>query len=306
MKIAVVVDAACDLPRAYVEHYGIEVLPIQINVGEETFLDRRDPDETKSFYLNHLHNNATAMDVQALGIDDTGKHFLNHLVTQFDRVLVLTISAQRAPIFESATKASFAIVKDQRHLRNKAGLPGSFAVRVIDCKNMLTGQAVLAHEAVRLINEEDLAFERLRPNMEQMSRSVQSFLVPRTLKFLYRRQRGQRNLGLLGFAAAKTLDLKPVIAMRNGEVQVVKKAVGYRSALGHVFDSARTAIDTGLQKPLIAMSFAGEPREMLQRDDYQEFADYAQSRGTEILLAVMSASAGASAGPGAFSLAYAV
>lgn len=37
--IRVVTDSTCDLPASTVEKYGIKVIPLYINVGEQEYLD---------------------------------------------------------------------------------------------------------------------------------------------------------------------------------------------------------------------------------------------------------------------------
>ncbi|MEM7283642.1 MAG: DegV family protein [Pseudomonadota bacterium] len=306
MKIAVVVDAACDMPRKFIQHYGIEILPLKIDIDDEIFFDHRDPDETQYFYLNYLAQKDTGAMVRALDIKETIDFFFANLVTKYDRVLILTLSAQRAQVFENVTKASFAIVKKQRHLRNAAGLSGSFAIRVVDTKTMMAGQAILAHEALRLIREEELPFDRLRPNLENLSRSVKTYLIPKNLQFLRRKNGTLPPIGLFGYAAGQSFDVKPILRLRNGGVRVIKKAMGYDKAIETVFDQAIRDIEFGLRTPVVAMSYAGEPREMSEREGYQRFYEFSHDYGVEILLSVMSAAAGANLGPGAFSIAYAV
>ncbi len=305
MKIAVVVDAACDLPRKFVEHHGVEILPLKIDIDGEQFLDVRDPEQTQYFYLNYLAQKDTGAVVSALSIDETVEYYLKNLVTRYDRVLILTLSARRAQVFENVTKASFAVVKKQRHLRMDAGMSGSFAIRVVDTKTMMAGQAILTHEALRLIKEEVMAFDRLRPNLENLSRSVKTYLVPKNLQFLRRKNSTLPAIGLFGYAAGQTLDMKPVLRLRNGGIRVISKTRGYDKAVELLFNQAIKDIELGLRTPVVAMSYAGEPREMSERSDYQKFYEFSHDYGVEVLLSVMSAAAGANLGPGAFSLSYA-
>lgn len=305
LKIAVVVDALCDLPRSYVDYYDVQVLPIDIEVDGDAFSDTRHAEKTKSFYLGHLTRTPKKVALKAPSIEETKRFFMSDLVTRYDRVLVLTASSVRAQIYENATKASFSIVKDQRSVRTQAGLTGSFAVRVVDTQSLFSGEAILAHEAVRLITEESFPFDRLRTNLVGLSKHVHSYVVPKRLRSLYNNRRARSDMSLMRLWTGRAFDIKPVIEVRSGEFKIIKRSVGYNHSLEYVFAQARRSIDDGLMKPLVAMSYAGEPREMLERDEYQDFADYAQSQDVELLLSVMSATGGTLVGPGAFSLSYA-
>ncbi len=54
MRIGVVVDSACDLPKSFIEENNIVVMPIAVRVGDRVYDDRRDPRATWDFYACHL------------------------------------------------------------------------------------------------------------------------------------------------------------------------------------------------------------------------------------------------------------
>ncbi|MCG8439849.1 MAG: DegV family protein, partial [Pseudomonadales bacterium] len=43
MKIGLVVDSGCDLPKDYIDANNILVLPVPIRIGKEIYVDDRDP-----------------------------------------------------------------------------------------------------------------------------------------------------------------------------------------------------------------------------------------------------------------------
>ena len=46
MRIGIVVDSCCDLPKEFIEANGIIVMPITLRIGDLLVEDRRDPQET--------------------------------------------------------------------------------------------------------------------------------------------------------------------------------------------------------------------------------------------------------------------
>lgn len=50
MKIGLMVDAACDLPREYFDEHHIVIVPITVRVHDSSFIDRRDPETTAQFF----------------------------------------------------------------------------------------------------------------------------------------------------------------------------------------------------------------------------------------------------------------
>jgi DegV family protein with EDD domain len=306
MRIGIVTDSACDLPRAYREQHNIRILPITLRFGSEYLRDVRDPDATKAFYERYLREKQMDAETQPFTVDEVADLFLDEFVLDYDRVLAITVSSSRSPIFENATKASFKILKGYRERRAKAGIDGQFALRVMDSRTLFTGQAVLVQEAVRLLKEEETPFDQLRPAVEKLSRNVYAFLVPSTLYYVYHRGRakGDRSVGWLQYKLGSMLDVKPVIQMYRGETGPVAKHKGYDAAVGDLFDRARREIDAGLRTKTVAMSYAGDPNDVRQRDDFKRFESDAADAGVQTTLAVMSTTAGINVGPGAFSLAY--
>lgn len=306
MRIGIVTDSACDLPQAYVRENNVEILPISLRFGDQLFRDVRDPEATKAFYQRYLANAELDAETQPLSTEEIAEIFLSDLVLKYDRALVMTVASSRSPIFENATKASFKILKDYRKVRESKGIEGSFALRVMDSKTLFTGQAVLIHETVRMMREEGLAFEKLRPAVEALTDHVYGYLVPNDLAFIYHRgrQKGDRSVGWLGWKLGSALDVKPLLRVYRGETGPIGKVRGFDQAVEALFDIAREEIIRGLRAKIVCMSFAGDPGEMRKKESFQAFEQFCTEHGVETMLSVMSTTAGVNVGPGSFALGY--
>lgn len=306
MRIGIVIDSACDLPRSYIDEHKLEIMPINLVFGDEIFIDERDPRETIEFYKRYLAERNLDAETQPFSVEQITNLFLDRLVLNYDRVLVITIASSRSLIFENATKASFAILSGYKDRRAKAGVEGAFALRVLDSKTLFTGEAVLVHEAVRLLKEENTPFDKLRPAVEELSKHVHAYLVPNDLYYVRTRarKRGDRSIGLLSYAIGSALDIKPILKAYRGDTFPVKKLQGFETAVSALFDIAMEAIEEGLRTKVIAMSYAGNPEVVKQHPRYKEFSQYAHRHGIELMLSVMSTTAGINVGPESFSLAY--
>lgn len=305
--LGIVVDSVCDLPRAFIDRYDIHVLPVSLHFGEQVFEDTRDPEEAKRFYREFLDDKSTEFKTRALDTEAITRLFLDRFVLNYSKVLVIACSASRSRLFQNATQASYALLKQQRHRRQAAGLPGSFALRVVDSKSLYAGEAIVAHEAVQLADSESSALEAMRQELEKLGEKVVTLLAPQDPYFMrFRaRKKGEKSIGPVGYQLARTFDLKPIVRMIDGQSTVMARPQGFDAALDRMFDTARDAISQELSKPLVAMSYAGDPTIISDRAAYKSFAAFADSQGIEVTLAVMSATSGINVGPGAFSLAYA-
>lgn len=306
MRVGIVIDSACDLPRSYIQQHNLEIMPINLKIGDEIFIDERDQAQTIGFYQRYLQERSLDAETQPFSVQQITNLFLDKLVLNYDRVLVITIASSRSLIYENATKASFAILSGYKARRDKAGVEGVFQMRVLDSKTFFTGEAVLVHEALRLLEKEQLPFDKLRPAVEELSKHVHAYLVPNDLFYVYTRarKRGDRSVSWLQMKFGGLLDVKPILKAYRGDTFPLEKHIGYDTALDRVFAIARDDIKKGLRTKLVAMSYAGNPDVVRAMKGYQDFVKHCEKQGIETMLSVMSTTAGINVGPGAFALGY--
>ncbi|HRW67738.1 MAG TPA: DegV family protein, partial [Candidatus Competibacter sp.] len=98
---------------------------------------------------------------------------------------------------------------------------------------------------------------------------------------------------------------QPVARFFDGEIELAFKGRGFDKALSKLLDHVRKTVELGLKTPLVAISYAGDPQVLRQKPYFVEFERYSRQWGIEVMVSIMSATGGASVGPGALSLAYA-
>jgi DegV family protein with EDD domain len=306
MKIGVVVDASCDLPRSYIDEHRLIVLPNVLEFGEKEIIDSRDARETLAAYRRYVADKSLEARSRTLEVDAIRDLFLDDLVLRFDRVLVLCVSSNLGSVFSKATQASYAILQGYRQRRAEAGLVEPFALRVLDTGSVGPGEAVLAAEAIRMLEDERPPFEKARRTIRDLSRKITCLLVPNDLFYLRHRARGrgEDNLGPVAYRIGSALGIKPILEMRLGKSRISARSRGFESGVGSVLQRARTAISQGQARPIVAMSFGGDPRRVRELSAYQEFEAFAAVNRCDLHLSVMSATLALNVGPGAFSLAF--
>ncbi|MGH8321181.1 MAG: DegV family protein [Gammaproteobacteria bacterium] len=307
-KIGIVIDSACDLPRSFIEQHGIEIMPVMMRFGHMTFKDLRDPEQTMDFYRRFVAQKELEVSTTPLSTKAIRDLFLDQLVLKYDRVLVVTASSRRSPVFENATQASFMILSGYKERRRAAGLDEQFGLRVIDSKTLFTGQAVVVYEALRSIrSQDDIMFDKLRQHVESFSQHVNAYVIPQDLFYVRSRahQKGDTSIGWFKYQLGTTFDIKPILRTHRGETDSVANVRGYENAVSKLFEMAIEAIESGLLTKVVCMSYAGNPEVVKSFRGYDEFIQCAMSNKVETLLSVMSTTAGIHVGPGAFSMAYA-
>ena len=306
MKIGVAIDASCDLPRSYIDEHRLVVLPGLLEFGDKEIVDSRDSAETLAVYRRFIADKSLESRSRALDVEKIRDLFLDDLVLKYDRVLVICVSASRGRVFEHATEASYAILQGYRERREAAGRAGQFALRVLDSRSVGPGEAVLAHEAVRMIEEEAPPFEKLRRTVKDMAQRVVCLTVPNDLWYLHNRARlkGENSLTIGAYRLGRMLNVKPVLEMRHGDSRVVARTRGFDRAVSLVLQEARERMSRGHIRPVVAMSFGGDPRLIREMHAYQDFEALAAMHRIPLHLSVMSATMAVNVGPGAFSLAW--
>lgn len=307
MRIGIVVDSACDLPKEFLTDNGIVVMPITLRFGELLIEDRRDPTETLSFYADHLDNkNEDFAESIPYSVEQIEKLFLERLVLDFDYVFCLTITSTRSQIFAHAMQASRAILTKYKAIRSLAGISERFGLAVISTRNMFTGQAVPVTEAVRLIRQGATPSE-IGARLKQCVENTHTYLVPADLFHIYKRasKKGDTSLSWGSYTLGSWLNLKPVLHCHHDRFSTISKVRGFETGVEQIFSKAIGCIDAGLEVPRICISYGGSPAQVSRLPGYARLAARAAEKGIDILVSPMSATAAINVGPGALSLAFA-
>ncbi|MBW7902203.1 MAG: DegV family protein [Rhodocyclaceae bacterium] len=307
MRIGVVVDSCCDLPKDFIDAHGVVVMPITLRIGKTLVEDRRDPAETHAFYARHLDRKsedfAESIPYSVLQIE---RLFLDRLVLDYDYVFCLTITSRRSPIYDHAMLASRAILTKYKQIRRQAGVPERFGLAVLSSRNMFTGQAVQAAEAVRLVRAGASPSEigtRLRTLVEQ----THTYMVPADLFHIYKRasKKGETSIGWGAYALGSMLDVKPILHCHQDATGPVDRVRGFEAGVERLFVGAAERVRQGLEAPYVCISYGGATEDVPKLPGYFTLDQAARAHDVDVLISPMSKTAAVNVGPGAVSLAFA-
>jgi len=306
MRIGVVVGASCDLPDSYLESNGIRVLPAVLQLDGRTWLDERDPERTMTLYRRHIADRALAAHSTACSAAEISDIFLHELVSDYERILVISACAEFSDLFERATEASYAILQHYRERREMGRHDGGFALRVLDSCSVGAGEAVLVCHAMQLLREGRLGFEAIRRAVRHAAAQTVCLVVAADPWFLgHRGLDGERSaISRLDRVRAVVSDLKPVIELKAGRYRTVARPRGFNAACAAALKKVEDGIARGSGARAVALSFGGDPRVIREMPAYQSLEVRALGLGAELHLSVMSATMAVRLGPGAFSVAW--
>lgn len=202
MRIKIITDSACDLPRELQQRYDITVLPLHIYKGDSVFLDT--VEITPADIFAYGEETGQLCSTASINIAEFSAAFAQYS-PEYDAVLCINIGAK----FSSCHQNALIAAKD---------FPN---VSIVDSQNLSSGEALIVLEAAQL-TERGASLEEICTTLEEtISRTDSSFLLSR-LDYM---KKGGRcsSVAALG---ANLLNLKPCIEVRGGKMQVWKKFRG--------------------------------------------------------------------------------
>ena len=133
-----------------------------------------------------------------------------------DEVLVITIGQKLSGTYQCAHLAAADV---------------GLQVHIVDSEAASQAEALLVREAVRLRDEEGLTAEEIAAVLEQFKKRVRIVAVVDSLKHLQKGGRLPAAVAIVGGA----LGIKPVLALKDGEIKLVDKGRGRPGALVAMF-----------------------------------------------------------------------
>ena len=280
-KIAIVTDSTAWLPKDLLAQYNITVAPQVLIWGEQTLNDGIDI-QPKEFY-ERIKTSKVMPTTSQVSIVDMQNIFSGLVDKGFD-VLGIFLSSKLSGTIQSATQG--------REMLGK----GAEKVHVVDSLStaMAMGFQVLA--AARAVAD-GASVADAKAVAEKARNQTGVFFAVDTLEFLHR---GGRIGGAQRFIGA-ALNMKPVLALKDGRVEAVERIRTKSKAIERVFELV--AEQTKGQSPVrIASLHANAPEEaraLLDRATKELGA-------VESIFTEVSPVVGNHAGPGTVGLAYMV
>jgi uncharacterized protein len=219
-KIALVSDSTCDLAQDLIDNYQINMLPININFGENHYLDKVTI-RPEQFYTLLKENKDYPKSSQV-----NEKSFINlysHLASHYDSIIAVHLSDKLSGTFNSSQKAALAISKEF----NKP-------ISVINSKNLSGALGLIILRAAQAI-ELGFTHDQIVEMSEKWVKNARIFVSVRDIKYLIRGGRLSAAKGLI----ARILNINPIVSIdESGKAIVFDKAfnqkVNMEKVMGHV------------------------------------------------------------------------
>ncbi len=212
-KIALVTDSTCDLSQETIDHYQINMLPINVTFGDDHYLDRITI-QPEQFYnlLKENKNYPKSSQVNE-------KSFINlysHLASHYDSIIAIHLSDKLSGTFNSSQKAASAISKEF----NKP-------ISVIDSKSISGAMGLVILRTAQAI-EAGYSHDQVVNMAKNWSKNTRLFISVRAIKYLIRSGRVSRFKGLI----ARIFNINPIVFIdESGKAIVFDKSLNQRATM---------------------------------------------------------------------------
>lgn len=303
MSSVIIVDSACDLPERIINSRSVEVLPLNIKLGNQSVKEKFSADERLRMFDTGAVDMKKEVDTSAATRDQIVDFLVKKILPNYDFAIVQTVASFRSPQYEmwQEVNSSFAA-----HYREYRKSENTFTLRIMDSGTVFTGQGLMALNTIHL-GQQGVSRRELLESSKQFADYIQSYAAPVDLKYLRERARrkGDRTIGLFSATLGKALNISPIVYGGQNSTSAVGKVKGHKNAVAKICEHAMRCIDRGLQTPLISIAYAGHLEALKQYESVEELKNYAAKRNVKVVTSVSSLTSTINLGPGTFGLAVA-
>jgi DegV family protein with EDD domain len=217
-KVKIVVDSTADLPQEVRERYGIEMVPLKVHFGNETYLDSVTI-QSKAFFekLAAAEHLPTTSQPSPVDFVEVYRRLLNEPDTE--AILSFHLSSAFSGTYQSAMLAKSMLDNDEK-------------ITIVDSKSASLGFGMLAIAAAEAA-ENGASAEECLDAAKRLKEETQLYFLVDTLEYLHRNGR----IGKASAVFGSLLNIKPILSIgEDGVIVPVGKERGSRKAMKRIME----------------------------------------------------------------------
>ena len=276
MKTRIIVESTSDLLPGIKER--VHVVPLTLRFGEEEFID--------GVTINHkvFYEKLVESDVLPTTSQATPHAFAEEYekaAQAGEAAVVITVSSKFSGTYQSAVIAA-------QEYDN---------IYVVDSSSVAIGGAILVERALELLDE-GLDAKEIAARLEEEKKNIVIVALVDTLEYL---KKGGRISKSVAFAGS-VLNIKPVLAVIDGEILVLGKARGSKQGNNLLVQEIEKAGGIDFARPIL-LGFTGLSDALLLK--YIEDSKYIWEEGLDkVRYTTIGSVIGTHVGPGAIAVAF--
>ena len=265
-KIKIITDSTIDIPSELIEKNDIEVMPLLINFGEDSYLDGVEITPSKMIErINKENVLPTTAQITPIRFEETFKKYLD----QGYKIITLLLSSEMSGTYQSA-----CIAKEMLETED---------IVVVDSRNVSSGLGLLTLRACKL-RDNGASIQEIEEELIKVRDKIKCTLNFESLDNLVRGGRLPKVAGAIGTA----LGLRLILEIKDGKIGVKDKVRGSKKALKKLISDFESS-DVDFNEPIVLL-------ELLNEDVYFGIKNYFEEKNIEYIDAKVGCAVGIHSG----------
>ncbi|KEI07645.1 DegV family protein [Clostridium botulinum C] len=214
-KIKIITDSTCDLNNQVIREYDIDVIPLIVNFGEESYIDGVDINIRE--FLRKMDEENIFPTTSGINPNKFYEHYKKYLEEGY-KIISIHLSSKMSGTYQSACIAKEMLETDD--------------IVVIDSMNVTAGLGLLAIKAAELAKNGH-SIQEIKKVIEDTIPHVKNAYAFASLDNLVKGGRLSKTMGAIG----NLLNIKLILAVVNGEMAVIDKVRGTKKAIKTILSS---------------------------------------------------------------------
>lgn len=218
-KIKILTDSCLDLPEELIEKNNIEVMPVLINFGEESYIDREE------INLEKMQDKIEKDKILPTTAQITPSRFEEYFRKSLDegyKVLAILMSSNMSGTYNSA-----CIARDMLETED---------IVIVDTKVITSAQGFFVLKACEL-RDKGLKVEEIKEELLKIIPKMNGSVCFESLENLVRGGRISKTAGAIGTA----LGLRVIVGFEDGMMTAKDKVRGHKKALKKIISDYETS-----------------------------------------------------------------
>lgn len=257
--IKVLIDSTCDISSDLISKYDIDILPLRILLGNQEFRDK------KTIQVDQVYDamRQGIYPTTALPCPQEIFNVFQNYCNKGQDFIYLSFSSVMSGTYQLAHSIMQEFKQKYPQLK----------MQIIDTKAGSTAIGLIAQQTLQLIAENEISFDEIVRQTQNMTEHIEHVFTISDLSWLMKGGRVSKAEGIVG----NLLDVKPVLHVRDGAIEVYKKVRGNKKSLNSIIDILAERSGE-FKNQVIGISHADDPEKAQQIMDlikeklgFQEF-----------------------------------
>lgn len=276
MKTRIIVDSTCDLTPEIKKQ--VHVVPLTVHFGDEEYIDGITIDH-KQFYEKLIETDVHPSTSQATPAAFEEEY--KKAKAAGESAVVITLSSKLSGTYQSAVIAT----EDYEE------------IYVVDSGSVTLGASILVELALSLVHQ-GLEAKQIAAQLEEEKKKIVLVALVDTLEYLKKGGRVSKTVAAFG----TVLNIKPVLSVVDGEIQILGKARGSKMGNNLLIQEINKVGGVDFSKPFL-LGYTGLSDALLLK--YVEDSEHLWEDGSsDIRYTTVGSIIGTHAGPGAIAVAF--